>query len=309
MPHFPRMPRVRQSRAANGQGPGRSERLRNGLIASVVLHLALLLAVAVPYQRQSAHGETIAVELVPETEAPAQTPAAEPAPPEPEAQPPRPEPQPDFSALQRQEPTLHPDPPAQAAAQQQQQEQQERQQQQQQQAARPPQAGTPPPQARPPAVAQAEAPAQPQAEPEGAAEPAQPPQDQAGPENWLLAMRDVPVGPTAEYGSEADRKADVDVAALAAFKAQLKKCWVLPPGVSSRQQVKVVVRAAFQRDGSLASEPVLIEASASPLGPPLMRAGFRALKQCGPYTMLPADRYDQWRVLDINFSPDQMAAN
>ena len=43
-----------------------------GLIASVLAHLVLLIAVAVPHQRQTMHGETLTVDLVsPEEAAPA----------------------------------------------------------------------------------------------------------------------------------------------------------------------------------------------------------------------------------------------
>jgi hypothetical protein len=41
------------------------------------------------------------------------------------------------------------------------------------------------------------------------------------------------------------------------------------------------------------------------IGFPLMQSVIRALRQCAPYT-LPADKYKEWRVLDIDFSPDQM---
>jgi hypothetical protein len=47
--------------------------------------------------------------------------------------------------------------------------------------------------------------------------------------------------------------------------------------------------------------------SPAKLGFPLFQNAKAALKQCQPYTMLPADKFKEWRVLDLNFSPDQMA--
>jgi hypothetical protein len=29
----------------------------------------------------------------------------------------------------------------------------------------------------------------------------------------------------------------------------------------------------------------------------------KALQACQPYAMLPADRYREWKVLDLNFTP------
>jgi hypothetical protein len=36
-----------------------------------------------------------------------------------------------------------------------------------------------------------------------------------------------------------------------------------------------------------------------------MQSVMRALRECAPYS-LPPDKYKEWRVLDIDFSPDQM---
>jgi hypothetical protein len=48
---------------------------------------------------------------------------------------------------------------------------------------------------------------------------------------------------------------------------------------------------------------LLIEASASAKGPLLMRAASDALAACQPYTVLPADKYNEWKVLDLGFTP------
>ena len=56
-------------------------------------------------------------------------------------------------------------------------------------------------------------------------------------------------------------------------------------------------------DGRLAGEPALIEGSASIKGVELMRGAIAALAACQPYPMLPADRYGEWKVLDLSFTP------
>ena len=66
----------------------------------------------------------------------------------------------------------------------------------------------------------------------------------------------------------------------------------------------VVVRVYLKRDGVLASDPVLIEASASRDGLP--SAGRQnALAACQPYA-LPAEKYSEWRILDLTFTPRDM---
>ena len=77
--------------------------------------------------------------------------------------------------------------------------------------------------------------------------------------------------------------------------------------MSAAQTTRVVLRIYLRRDGGLAGEPVLIEASASRDGPVLLKAAIRTLKECQPYGFLPADKYREWRVLDLSFSPREMA--
>lgn len=60
-------------------------------------------------------------------------------------------------------------------------------------------------------------------------------------------------------------------------------------------------------EGRLAAEPILIEATASAKGVVLMRGAMAALETCQPYTMLPADRYGEWKILDLSFTPRDFA--
>jgi hypothetical protein len=50
----------------------------------------------------------------------------------------------------------------------------------------------------------------------------------------------------------------------------------------------------------------LIEASASPKGPLLLQNLLRGLTKCQPYNMLPADKYREWKNLDMRFTPADM---
>jgi len=59
----------------------------------------------------------------------------------------------------------------------------------------------------------------------------------------------------------------------------------------------------------LAADPMLIEASASEKGPLLMRSAISALQACQPYAMLPLDRYGEWKVLDLSFTPRDFSSS
>ncbi|MGD9839059.1 MAG: cell envelope biogenesis protein TolA [Afipia sp.] len=110
-------------------------------------------------------------------------------------------------------------------------------------------------------------------------------------------------GAAGDFDAKATAKANISREDAAALRAHLKTCSILPRSVAPSDSVSVVLRVAFRRDGTLAAEPLLIEASASEKGPALMKGAMDALAKCQPYAMLPPDRYDQWRMLDLSFSP------
>lgn len=98
-------------------------------------------------------------------------------------------------------------------------------------------------------------------------------------------------------------KAKISEDAISKFRAHLRTCARLPESISPSDDVRVVLRVGLLRTGNLATPPALIEASASAKGPLLMQAAIQALKACQPYDMLPADKYQEWQVLDLPFTP------
>jgi len=91
-----------------------------------------------------------------------------------------------------------------------------------------------------------------------------------------------------------------------ALRARISSCWSPPPGVDANSKVYVVLRVLFRQDGSLGHEPVLVEATASTLGPALAESAKRALLLCQPFTMLKPEHYDQWKDLELKFDPHEL---
>jgi hypothetical protein len=106
-----------------------------------------------------------------------------------------------------------------------------------------------------------------------------------------------------DFDTVAFSAAKVSTDDVAKFREQLKTCSVLPASIAPADKVTIRLRARFLSDGTLASAPLLIEASASAKGPLLMQAAIDALAACQPYKVLPADKYDEWKVLDLGFTP------
>ncbi|MGX1353205.1 outer membrane biosynthesis protein TonB [Bradyrhizobium elkanii] len=105
------------------------------------------------------------------------------------------------------------------------------------------------------------------------------------------------------FDAAATEQADVGSSVVAEFRRHLKTCLKLPPTLSTGDDVKIKLRVLMKPDGKLATQPVLIEATASEKGPLLLKSATEALQACQPYAMLPRDRYGEWKVLDLDFSP------
>ena len=273
--------------------------LRTGITASAIAHLsalALLLFFTEVHPYGSVTAEPITVDLVP---------AAEVAPPKKE------EPAPEQKAPPSD--AFDQPPPAQA------------QPQAQPQAAAPP---APPPPAPPPKRPQQRAapqrpspPAQPASPPADAQQPpANTPTPSYAPPEPDLSVKyhvmlglppDLPPEPAkgkpGDFDAQASKSADIDSSAVAEFRRRLRSCSKLPASIGASDKLRITLRVMLTLQGTLAADPILIEASASPKGPALMQGAVAALRDCQPYAMLPADRYGEWKVLDLSFTPQDFS--
>ncbi len=89
----------------------------------------------------------------------------------------------------------------------------------------------------------------------------------------------------------------------APFRERVSSCSSLPAGVDTGDKISVSLRVSLNRDGTLASTPQALSPIASPKVRALMQGAVDALQKCQPYTMLPADRYKDWKTLDLIFFP------
>jgi hypothetical protein len=110
-----------------------------------------------------------------------------------------------------------------------------------------------------------------------------------------------------DFDAPATKAAEIASNIVAEFRRHLKTCSKLPGSIAPTDKIRITLRAVMTPAGKLAAEPILIEASASEKGPALMQSAISALEACQPYAMLPADRYNEWKVLDLSFTPQDFA--
>jgi len=107
--------------------------------------------------------------------------------------------------------------------------------------------------------------------------------------------------------ANASSAANISSSLIAKFRQHLRTCSKLPAAVARSDNVFVKLRVLLTPQAKLAAEPVLIEGSASVKALELKSSAIQALSACQPYDMLPADRYGEWKVLDLSFTPQDFS--
>jgi hypothetical protein len=90
---------------------------------------------------------------------------------------------------------------------------------------------------------------------------------------------------------------------VTAFRGRIKQCSKLPASLSPSDDLMIKLRILMTRDGRLAAEPMVKEGTASVKAVDLKNGAVAALSACQPYTMLPPEKYQEWKVIDLTFTP------
>jgi outer membrane biosynthesis protein TonB len=120
---------------------------------------------------------------------------------------------------------------------------------------------------------------------------------------WMLDLYAASL-PSSGGGLPSDTGATLTSDEIAKLKARVSQCWVGPDAPAALDNV--LIRVQLNPNGALRAEP---EPRALPQFPSdpllvirLVESATRALQQCQPYDFLPADRYQDWKDLELGFS-------
>jgi hypothetical protein len=136
--------------------------------------------------------------------------------------------------------------------------------------------------------------------------------------NNIMAMLDKKAPPpkaqSATQGDRAIRGAGLQDAMTMelgdALRNQIAQCWNPPVGSPNPERLIVTFRMFLAPDGNVAQPPQLTAdsagaASRDPFARAAADAARRAIYECMPYK-LPANRYSQWRDIEVTFDPRKM---
>ena len=91
-----------------------------------------------------------------------------------------------------------------------------------------------------------------------------------------------------------------------ALRQAVGRCWNPPSGAMNADALVAKVLMRLDRAGNVVGRPEILSTSGGELGRIAAEAGVRAMRRCAPYAQLPADKYDTWSEVVVNFDPREM---
>jgi colicin import membrane protein len=111
---------------------------------------------------------------------------------------------------------------------------------------------------------------------------------------------------TPSLGTATGRAATLSQNELDALRARLRECWNVPVGVAEARDLIVTVRIMFKQDGSLQTDPRLMNSGSHPAFQVAAESALRAVRSCAPFSFLPVAKYEAWKDVIVDFDPRDM---
>jgi hypothetical protein len=160
---------------------------------------------------------------------------------------------------------------------------------------------------------------QPEPEPEPVPRPAEPerPASDFDPDRIAALINRTPVsgggtvqgqaeeGESPGRGMPSGRDDRLSMSEIDALRRQIARCWNPPISVRDAQDLIVRVAIELNPDGSLSATPRVLGGTSHPSFNVAAEEATRAVSRCEPYR-LPAEKYDLWQEIHINFDPREM---
>ncbi|KAA0971138.1 cell envelope integrity protein TolA [Aureimonas fodinaquatilis] len=111
---------------------------------------------------------------------------------------------------------------------------------------------------------------------------------------------------TANLGTTRQTGSKLSQSELDALRAQVSRCWSPPVGLADAGPLLITVTMQLDPTGQLMGMPQIVRGGGSSMVERAAGdAAVRAVRRCAPYS-LPADKYDNWANVTMNFDPSQM---
>ena len=110
----------------------------------------------------------------------------------------------------------------------------------------------------------------------------------------------------ASLGTDRQTGGKLSQSELDALRGQIQRCWSPPSGVSEAGSLRISIQMRLDPSGELEARPQIIGGGGGSMIERVAgEAALRAVQRCAPYN-LPAEKYDTWADVVVNFDPSQM---
>ncbi|PWJ78366.1 cell division and transport-associated protein TolA [Pseudaminobacter salicylatoxidans] len=107
-------------------------------------------------------------------------------------------------------------------------------------------------------------------------------------------------------GDKGNNASKLSLSEMDALRGQIQRCWNIPAGAADAQNLRVSVKFKLDRNGAVSGGAEIISGGgASGVERAAAESARRAVLKCSPYN-LPADKYDAWADVIVNFDPSEM---
>lgn len=112
---------------------------------------------------------------------------------------------------------------------------------------------------------------------------------------------------TTMKGQNYDPSKPLSLSERDAIVQQFIRCWNPPAGVKNDYTLRVVIKATFNPDGTLAGQPSLASGQSGSMSQPNFRAAadsaLRAVARCAPLKNLDPSKHGSWGEMELTFDP------
>lgn len=107
-------------------------------------------------------------------------------------------------------------------------------------------------------------------------------------------------------GDKTNNGSKLSQSEMDALRSQVQRCWNIPAGAMDAENLRVSVQFKLDPSGALEGSPEIISGGGSSgVERAAAEAARRAVSRCAPYN-LPADKYEAWADVIVNFDPSEM---
>ena len=110
----------------------------------------------------------------------------------------------------------------------------------------------------------------------------------------------------ASLGGSRTNAATLSNSEMDMLRRAIGRCWNPPAGVMNASELVVKVSMQLDRSGQLVGRPQILETSGGRTGQIAGEAAVRAMRRCAPYAQLPAEKFETWSEVVVNFDPRDM---